>query len=166
MEVPADWQVSELTGSHQQQVWQVHQPLQPSLRDMQCEPEILPSVGEWCDRAGARWILQNFDGSYWLTRLQADAPTGKTVTRSWRGNLLQEVTNEPYQLQVYETRHHPKQLLNHLRLRHSNRNAQLVRLSAGRYYLMLHQPLEWLFLHQSSGGFLSLRLQATGAGND
>lgn len=166
MEIPVDWQVSELTSSHQQQVWQVHQPSQPSLRDMQCEPEVLPNVGEWCDRAENRWLLQNFAGSYWLTRLQPDAAKGITSTQSWLGTLLQEVTNEPYQLQVYETRHHPKQLLNHLRLRHSNRNAQLVRLSAGRYYLMLHQPLEWLFLHQTSGGFLSLRLQATGAGND
>ena len=165
MEIPADWQVSELSSTVQQTVWLVQQPLQPSFDAWDCDAKVLPKVGVWCDSAGARWVLQNFNGSYWLTRLATSRAALASTSTSWLGTLLQEITNEPYRLRVYQTRHHPKQLLGFLRLRQANRKAQLVRLSTAQYYLLLQRPLEWILLQQIESGFLSLHYQTTRASN-
>lgn len=165
MEIPTDWQVSQLSSTAQQTVWLVQQPSQPSFDAWDCQPQVLPNVGAWCDSAGARWVLQHFDGRYWLTRLSALRAPLALTSASWLGTLLQEVTNEPYRLRIYQTRHHPKQLLGFLRLRQANRKAQLVRLSAARYYVLLRQPLEWIFLHQIEAGFLAVHYQTTRTSN-
>lgn len=159
VDLPDQWHAELWSAQETTTLWRLGAAQEPHLEHFECKVFQFKLLA-WCEKGASLWLLQNIDGSYWLTEFRKTRQVSVVEQQDWRGIKLQQFSAQGKLITIYESPYHQRQLKNYINLRHQGRKPQFTELSHGRFYLSLQNPSEDIFVYARNQGLLLVSAQS------